>query len=297
MAIYRRNIRRNLGSHPVISVVFSTTLALFVVGLLGLLLLHAASFVTLIKENVRMQVYLHKNIAESEIVHINQLLSSKDFVLKKDGRTQLRFLSKEEAAKEFIQATKEDFLQVLDENPLRDAYVIGIAPNYQAAQTLQTIKHELEAINGIFEVDYAADFVSSLNHHITRLGSILATFSMVLLAIVGILINNTIRLAVYSQRFLVRSMYLVGATAFFIKKPFLIRATLTGLMAGTIASIFLVLSLHTANKYIESLVSLQDPFRIFMLVGLLLALGISISLIGTYRAVDKYLNMSLDDLY
>jgi len=297
MSNYQRNAKSKLGSYPMINVVFSTTLALFVVGLFGLLLIHAASLTGIIKENVKIQVYLHKNISESESIRISQLLSKKDFVLKKDGHAQLKFLSKEDAAQEFIQATGEDFLQVLDENPLRDVYVVNIAPDYQDGQALQAIKREIEAINGVFEVDYAADFVASLNRHITRLGSVLAIFAITLLIVVSILINNTIRLAVYSQRFLVRSMHLVGATASFIRKPFLARAILIGLIAGTIANILIVSLLYFANRQIEVLVNLQEPIQIFMLLGLILVLGVLISLMGTYRAINKYLSMSLDDLY
>jgi len=280
-----------------INVVFSTTLALLVVGLFGLLMLHAARLTDIIRENVKIQVYLHKNISESESIRISQLLSKKDFVLKKNGHAQIEFLSKEEAAQEFTKATGESFLQVLDENPLRDVYVVNVAPSYQGRQQLQAIKREVEAIIGVFEVDYVAGFVASVNRNIARLGTVLAAFSVILLVVVSVLINNTIRLAVYSQRFLVRSMHLVGATAAFIRRPFLGRAVLIGLIAGTIANIFLVLLSYAANRQIEALVKLQEPIRIFMLLGLILLLGVFISFMGTYRAINKYLNMSLDDLY
>ncbi|HAN49682.1 MAG TPA: cell division protein [Amoebophilaceae bacterium] len=297
MAHYRRKRQSKLGSYPMINVVFSTTLALLVVGLFGLLMLHAARLTDIIRENVKIQVYLHKNISESESIRISQLLSKKDFVLKKNGHAQLKFLSKEDAAQEFTKATGENFLQVLDENPLRDVYVVNVAPSYQGRQQLQAIKREVEAIIGVFEVDYVAGFVASVNRNIARLGTVLAAFSVILLVVVSVLINNTIRLAVYSQRFLVRSMHLVGATAAFIRRPFLGRAVLIGLIAGTIANIFLVLLSYAANRQIEALVKLQEPIRIFMLLGLILLLGVFISFMGTYRAINKYLNMSLDDLY
>ena len=272
-------------------------LALLVVGLFGLLMLHAAKLTDIIKENVKIQVYLHKNISERESIQIDQLLSKKDFVLKKNGHAQIKFLAKEDAVQEFIKATGEKILQVLDENPLRDVYIVNIAPSYQDKQHLQAIKRDVEAISGVFEVDYVADFITSVNRNITRLGTVLAVFSIILLVVVSILINNTIKLAVYSQRFLVRSMCLVGATASFIRKPFLARAVLIGLIAGTVANSLLVLLLYTANRQIETLVKLQEPILIFMLLGLIMILGVLISFVGTYRAINKYLNMSLDDLY
>ena len=297
MANYQRKRQSKLGSYPVINVVFSTMLALLVVGLFGLLMLHAARLTGIIRENVKIQIYLHKNISESESIRISQLLSKKDFVLNKKGHAQLKFFSKEDAAQEFTKATGESFSQVLDENPLRDVYVVNVAPSYQGRQQLQAIKREVEAISGVFEVDYVAGFVASVNRNIARLGTVLAAFSVILLVVVSVLINNTIRLAAYSQRFLIRSMHLVGATAAFIRRPFLGRAVLIGLIAGTIANILLVLLLYTANQQIEALVTLQEPIRIFMLLGLIPVLGVFISFMGTYRAITKYLNMSLGDLY
>ena len=297
MAHYKRKRQRKLGSYPMINVIFSTTLALLVVGLFGLLMLHTARLTDTIRENVKIQVYLHKNISESESIRISQLLSKKDFVLNKKGHAQLKFLSKEDAAQEFTKATGESFLQVLDENPLRDVYVVNVAPSYQGKQQLQAIKREVEAISGVFEVDYVAGFAASINRNIARLGTVLAAFSVILLVVVSVLINNTIRLAVYSQRFLIRSMLLVGATAAFIRRPFLSRAVLIGLTAGTMANILLVLLLYAANRQIEALVKLQEPIQIYMLLGLILVLGVFISFMGTYRAINKYLNMSLDDLY
>jgi cell division transport system permease protein len=297
MAHYKHERQSKLGSYPIINMVFSTMLALLVVGLCGLLMLHAARLTDIIKENVKIQIYLHKNISESESIRISQLLSKKDFVLKKNGHAQLKFLAKEDAALEFTKATGESFLQVLDENPLRDVYVINVAPSHQGQQQLQAIKHEIEAMSGVFEADYVAGFVASVNRNIARLGTVLVAFSVILLIVVSVLINNTIKLAVYSQRFLVRSMHLVGATAAFIRRPFLGRAVLIGFIASTIANILLVLLLYAANQQIEALAKLQEPIRIFMLLGLILVLGVFISFMGTYRAINKYLNMSLDDLY
>jgi cell division transport system permease protein len=297
MAHRKRRAPSKLGTYPMVNVAFSTILALFVVGLFGLLMLHAARLTDIIKENVKIQIYLHKNISESESIRISQLLSKQDFVLKKNGHAQLKFISKEDAAQEFMKATGEKILQVLDENPLRDLYVVNIAPHYQSEQQLQAIKNKLEAFKGVFEVDYAAGFIASINRNIAKIGSILAIFSVILLAVVSILINNTIKLAVYSQRFLVRSMHLVGATAAFIRKPFLARAILIGLIAGTIADILLILLLYSANRQIEELVKLQEPILIFALLGCVLVLGVLISALSTYRDINKYLHMSLDDLY
>lgn len=297
MIHYEKRETSKLGSYPSANVTFMTTLALLVAGLFGLLLLHTAKLTSIIQENVNVQVYLNKNISGNEHMKIRQLLSHQDFVLKKDGYSQLKFISKEEAAQTFTKETGEAFLQVLDENPLRDVYIMSIAPEYQSTPSLKTVKAEVEAIDGVFEADYVEGFASAASRNITRAGTILACFSVILLIIVIALINSTIRLALYSQRFLIRSMKLVGATAAFIRKPFLVRAILIGLIASTIANSFLLLSLHYANQHVEALTTLQDPVQVFVLLGTLTVLGIFISFTGTYKAVDKYLNMSLDDLY
>lgn len=297
MMQYEQKGQSKLGSYPIINVTFSTTLALLVVGIFGLLLLHTAKLTNIIQEQVNVQVYLNKNISESATVHISQLLSHRDFVLKKNGHAQLKFIDKEETAEAFTKATGENFLEVLDKNPLRDVYVVSVAPNYQAPAQLTAIKNEIEGISGVFEVDYIEGFAASINRNIARLGTILAVFAAILLVAVSVLINSTIKLAVYSQRFLIRSMNLVGATASFIRKPFLARAVLIGLIAGTVASLSLLLLLYYANREIEALVKLQEPLHIFILLGTITLLGIFISFIGTYRAINKYLNMSLDDLY
>ena len=297
MAQYAHKGKGKLGSFPITNVVFSTMLALFVVGLFGLMLLHTARLTGIIQENVTIQVYLNKNISENEGIRISQLLSKQDFVLKKEGKAQLVFLTKEEAAQAFTKETGASFLQVLDENPLRDAYIVSIDPKYQDSTHLQAIKRDIEAISGVFEVDYMENLVASINKNIAQVGLVLGVFAIILLLVVIVLINNTIKLATYSQRFLIRSMNLVGATAAFIRRPFLARAILIGLLAGTIANVLLLSLLHYANLHIESLSKLQEPVRIFMLLGFIPVLGVLISFMGTYQAINKYLRISLDDLY
>ena len=296
--MYHRQKRQSkLGSYPIIHVAFSTMWALLVVGLFGLLLLHAHKLTSLVKENVKVQVYLHKNISERVTIRMSQLLSKQDFVYKKNGCAQVAFYSKEEIAETFVQATGEPFWQVLDENPLRDVYIVSIAPGHQHSAQLQVIKEKIAALPGVFDVDYVEDFVTSINDNITKIGAALAIFAIILLIVVAVLINNTIRLAIYSQRLLIRSMNLVGATAAFIRRPFLARSVLIGLMAGTVADLLLLSLLHLANQQIEVLVRLQEPVSIFLLLGFILFLGVFISFVGTYRAASKYLSMSLEDLY
>ncbi len=289
--------KRKLGSYPFISVTLSITLALFVIGLFGMLALHANKLTTVIQENIELQVFLNKQISSGEITKINRTIGSKPFVLKKDNAPLIRMVTKDEAAKQFIQETGEDFTEFLGDNPLRDVLVVNIDPAYQPSDSLRQIKADLELIGGVYEVSYVESLVESINENLTKIGLILLGFFVILLIVVVILINNTIKLALFSQRFLIRSMQLVGATSGFIRGPFLKRAVWYGLVAGTFASAILLLIMAYANQKIEDLSQLQDTETLAILFGSIIVLGILVGYLSTYRAVRKYLKLSLDELY
>lgn len=289
--------KKTLGSYPVFHVVISTTFALFVVGLLGFFVLHARQFSSAIRESMKVHIYLEKHIQESDIVRIGQFLRSQPFLFKKAGRGAMRFISKEEAAKRFIKETGENFTEVLGENPLHNAYEISISAEYQSPEALQKIKNTLEEIDGIFEASYVENIVSELNKNINKLQALLGIFGLILLIVVSVLINNSIKLALYSQRFLIRSMQLVGATGTFIRKPFLTRALFMGFMSGIFANTLLVLVLYYANLRVDALVSLQQPSKVAMIIGSTVGIGMGLCYLSTRISINKYLRMSLDDLY
>ncbi len=293
----RHKKKKKLGSYPYVSVVFSITLALFVIGLFGLLILHAASLNRVIRENVSMQVFLNQTISENDKIQIQKTLASRDYVAVVENQAQISFISREEAAEEFIKDTGEDFTQFLGENPLRDAYVININTDFQDSEALNKVKLDIERMNGVFEVTYAENLVRSINENLAKVSLVLLGFASLLIIIVAILINNTIRLALFSQRFLIRSMQLVGATAAFIQGPFLRRSFMHGVMGGILASFLLLFVLQYMNQQIEGIEQLQNPMYIFTMMGLLLLLGGVMGFLSTYRAIKKYLRMSLNELY
>lgn len=289
--------KKKLGSYPYVSVVFSISLALFVIGLFGLLILHTNRLTQIIRENIEIQVYLNHTITDNDKIKIQKTLASKDYIALVNEQPQISFISKEEAAQDFIEETGEDFIQFLGENPLRDAYVINIKPEYYDTKELQKVKLDIERISGVFEVTYVESLINSINKNVTKISIVLMGFAFLLVVIVAVLINNTIRLALFSQRFLIRSMQLVGATRQFIKKPFLMRSMLHGILGGIIASVLLTLVLNYTNQQIEDIDKLQEPVKIFILFGSLLVLGGFMGFFSTYRAVNKYLSMSLNELY
>ncbi|MGY2131743.1 cell division protein FtsX [Hymenobacter sp. HD11105] len=289
--------KKKLGSYPHTMVVFSITLALLVIGLFGLLLIHAHKLSNLVKENLEMQVYLDRDLPEAQLLRLQQDFSRKPYIAYKDRQPQVRFLSKEEGARQFIEQTGEDFQQFLGDNPLRDAYIIRINSEYADSLNLRKIEQELRAESGVHEVQYVQSLITSINQNVRKLSLVLLGFAVVLTLVVTVLINNTIKLALFSQRFLIRSMQLVGATSFFIQRPFLRRATWQGFVSGTLAALILLALQQYAYLEVDELRLLLDERLIGALMVFMVLLGCVIGFFSSYRAVRKYLGMSLDDLY
>jgi cell division transport system permease protein len=287
--------KKKLGSYPLVSVVLSTTLALFVIGVIGALVIYSKELERLVRENVKIQVYLKNQITETQRGQIEKSIESKPFVLNAENAIQ--FISKDEAAKEFIRETGEDFNKFLGENPLRDAFLVKIKEEYHDAENLKKIKTEVEKIGGVFEVYYVENVIDSINKNIAKIALILMGLVALLLFIVVMLINNTLRLALFSQRFLIRSMQLVGAKSSFIHRPFLIRAGLHGMISGILSVALLIGLLTLATKKIEDLSLIQNNERLLLLLGTLILIGVVVAVLSTYRAVSKYLKLSLDELY
>ncbi|WP_345071074.1 cell division protein FtsX [Hymenobacter fastidiosus] len=289
--------KKKLGNYPHLMVVFSITLALLVIGLFGLLLIHAHKLSNLVKENIEMQVYLARDLPETELLRLQQDFGRKKYIAFKDDQPQVRFLSREEGARQFMEQTGEDFQQFLGDNPLRDAYILKINAEYSDSANLRGIEQDLRAQQGVHEVQYVQSLITSINQNVRKLSLVLLGFAIILTLVVTVLINNTIKLALFSQRFLIRSMQLVGATSFFIQRPFLRRATWQGFVSGALAALLLLALLQYAYLEVDELRLLRDEQLIGALLALMVALGAGIGFFSSYRAVRKYLGMALDDLY
>jgi cell division transport system permease protein len=289
--------KKKLGSYPYVSVVLSISLALFVIGVFGALVIYSKELERTVRDNVKIQVYLKNQLSPEQTKKIEKELQSKSFITKSDPNNALQFVSKEEAAKQFIKETGEDFKKFLGENPLRDAYLVKIDPTFHDKASLLKIKAEIEKINGVFQVYYVENVIDSINQNVTKIGLVLMGLVALLLLTVVLLINNTVRLALFSQRFIIRSMQLVGAKRWFIQRPFLFQALWHGALAGAIASAFLFAMISFATKRIEDLNLIQNNDRLFLLAGSLLFIGMIVAVASTYRAVAKYLGLSLDELY
>ena len=289
--------KKKVGKYPAGLILFSMTIALFLVGFCGLLALQSKRLVTYIRENYEVRAFLDKSVSGSTIEKLNQTLAGKPYVAMANDTPQVNFISKEVAAREFIAETKEDFNDFLEDNPLRDSYRIKLREDYFEESKLKAIKTDLEQLDGVADVVYQENIVDSINRNITKIYIVMSVFAIFLLLIIVVLMNNTIRLALYSQRLLIRSMQLVGATNAFITRPFLTRGFTQGLISGIIAAglVFGVLQLALYN--LPELSVLQDPVRLVILMGGIILLGIIIGLLSTFQAVSRYLGVSLDELY
>jgi cell division transport system permease protein len=293
-----KGMRTSLGSYPYATVVFSITIALFITGLFGFLLILAGKLRQHIRENIEIQVYLDRSISDSDRARLGMTWANKPYVAIKDGgKPGIRFVPKEEAAKDFIKETGEDFTELLGSNPLRDAYYISVAENYATATVMKKLKSDFEATDGVFEAVYIEPLVEYVNQNLNSLALVLLGFASVLVGTCVLLINNTIRLALFSQRFLIRSMQLVGAKPWFIVKPFITRAVYHGAIGGVIASILLVLLLKVTENYYPDLTAPLELLPTIIVFALLIGAGASLGFLSAYRAVYKYLNLTLDELY
>ena len=289
--------KKQLGYFKFGSVLFSTTLSLFIVGLFGIILIQASSLTKMIRENIEIQVFLNKELSQKQLDDLRKNLAQRPFVLNTEDSLHLRFVSNKEAAETFIKNTGEDFTKFLEDNPLRDSYVFSVSEEFQSSEQLTLIAKDLEAMPGVFEVSYMTDLVDSINKNLFKVSLIMGGFILILIVTVIMLINNTIRLALFSQRFLIRSMQLVGATRGFIRKPFIVRAFFFGVLAGILASGILYALLEYTKGNIEGFAALQNTEMMLLLFAGLIITGGCLSGISTLRSVNKYLNMSLDELY
>ncbi|MDX2195949.1 MAG: ABC transporter permease [Cytophagales bacterium] len=288
---------KRLGNYPYFSLIFSISMALFVIGLFGVLIIFANKLSEIIKENIEVQAYLDYNLDEDAKRDVLKRFYGEAYIATKNGKKAIYYISKEQAAKKFIKETGEDFVKFLGDNPLRDAYIIKINSEYSNQAMLKRIKIDLESIDGIYEVVYIESLIDAINKNIAKISLILLSFAGILTGVVFVLINNSIKLALYSQRFIIRSMQLVGATSFFIKRPFVLRAMLYGGVGGVVAILMLVILLQYAYTQIPELHTLESYHHFLFLGAFLILFGALLGFYCSITAMNKYLNMSLNDLY
>ncbi len=271
--------------------IMSITLVLFLMGLLGMILLHAKKLSDYVKENIGFSIMIREGVKESGILELKKNLDAQYFVKSSE------YIPRDRAAEKLQDELGEDFIGFLGYNPLLPSIDLRILAPYATVDSLSRIEKRLLAIPEIKEVYYQKSLVDMINRNLEKISLILLGFSGVLLFIAIVLINNTIRLSVYAKRFIIRSMQLVGATEGFIRKPLLTRSILHGCISAFLALLMLMLLTYFALDQIPELLELQDSIMLIALVVFLFLLGAFISWISTYFAVRKYLRIRTDLLY
>ncbi len=274
-----------------ITTIISVTLVLFLLGVVGLLVLNAQKLSNYVKENIVFNVYIENDAKEVEIRKLQKILDTRQYV-----RTT-EVITRDEAADELRKSLGEDFVEFLGYNPLLASIDVYLYADYANKDSIGVIQKELAAYPEVKEIEYQESLVHLVNNNVRRISIILFIFSGVMFLIAITLINNTIRLSVYSKRFIINTMQLVGATRGFIRKPFLFRGMVHGLISAFIANGLLIGLIYWAEQEISGMLSLSDYRILIVLFGIVLLLGIFINTISTFFAVNKYLKMKVDRLY
>jgi|TARA_B110000881_G_C18478937_1_gene465415 cell division transport system permease protein len=271
--------------------IISISLVLFMLGILGVILLQAKRVSNYVKENIGFSVILKDQVKEVDIVKFQKSLDAADYVKVTE------YIDKETAARELTADLGEDFVDFLGYNPLLASIEVRLNADYANPDSLKWIEIELMKNPRIKEVFYQRDLVSLVSENIKNISMVIIVFSILLLIIAIALINNSIRLALYSKRFIIKTMQLVGATPGFIRRPFVLRGILNGIYGAMISISLLIGLLFYLQQKLPELFAIQDVEMVASLFGLVFLLGIIITWISTGLAVRKYLRMTTDKLY
>ncbi len=274
-----------------ISTVFGIAMVLLMVGMLGLILVHANNLSRYIKENMVVNVFVDEGARETDVLQFQRELDNNRYV----KRTQ--YVSKELAARNLQKDLGEDFVKFLGVNPLSQSIDVYMKADYANNADLTRFANDLRKNPLVKEVKYQQSLVEQMNKNLTAISLVILAFAGIFVVVSVALINNTIRLAIYSQRFLIKSMQLVGATKAFIRKPFLLYGIWHGLLGALIAIILLVGILYLAYHQIPDLVVLQNPFEFIVVFLGLVTLGIFIAGFSTFLAVNRFLRLKIYQLY
>ena len=285
-----RLIKRRLAGAWISSVI-SITLVLFLVGVASLLLVNAKSVSDYFKENVQISVLMKQDVSESDAM---------DFATSLDMRPYIkgtRFISKAEGTKEMADMLGEDFLNVFETAPIPVSIDVNLKAEYVSPDSLKVVRKEIAESPLVEEVVYQQSLVDKLNTNLAKISLILAIFVGLLLFISFVLINNTVRLNVFSKRFTIHTMKLVGATKSFIRGPFLGQSVFQGLFSALLAILMLIGALFIVRREVSQLFEVFSLDLLLVVLGIVVVSGVLICFISTYFVVGKLVSLPKDDLY
>jgi cell division transport system permease protein len=271
--------------------ILGVSLILIMLGVLGWLVINANKLGQYFKENVEVRVYVRENVSAKDSTSLVEYISTRPYVKSSE------YVTKAIARQKYLDDGNKDWVGVLQNNPLPASINFKIKSDYAVTDSLQKIQADLLQNIAVSDVQYPQSLVSSLNNIIRKISIILLVVAVVISILVIVLIDNTIKLAMFSNRFLIKTMQMVGATRSFIARPMNIRAILNGALSGIIAVVVIIGVIIFAEKWLPEIKALRDYTLLSVLFISIILLGVVISFVSTHRSVIKYLKMKLDDLY
>ena len=271
--------------------ILGVALVLFILGILGWIVINAGKLEQYFRESVEIQAFIRENTPQREVDSLKAYISAQPYT------RQVEYVSKDMAKDRFVKDGNDDWSRVLDYNPLPASIDFKVRSEYVDQDSLTAICRDIQQHLIVSEVKYPVAVVDNLNKNVRKVELILLVIVILLGLVVILLIDTTIKLAMFSNRFLIKTMQMVGATRVFIARPFDLKAVLNGLISALIAIVAIVLLIVWAEQALPDLKALRDNMLLGILFAGLLFIGVSITFISTHRSVVKYLKMKLDDLY
>lgn len=285
-----RLIRRRLAG-AWLSTVISISLVLLLVGVAGLLVANARSVSDYFKENMQVSVLMKQEVGDDEAMEYVSDLDAKPFI------KSTTFVSREQGAKEMTDLLGEDFLNVFEAAPIPVSVDVTLKADYVSSDSLEVVKNEIMKSPLVDEVVYQQSLVDKLNTNLRKISMVLGVFIVLLLFISFVLINNTVRLNVFSRRFTIHTMRLVGATKSFIRAPFLVQAVFQGLFSALLATLMLVGILFFVRSEFAQLFEVFRLDMLLIVIGVEILAGVLICVVSTALVVDRLVSLSKDELY
>jgi cell division transport system permease protein len=271
--------------------IIGVTLVLFLLGIVGWLTINSRKLIEYFKESAQVQVFLRPNIPDSSRINLQNYIASQPYT------KSWKYTDKETAKQEWLKSGNEDFSQFIENSLLPTSIDFTLKADYVDSSRFVTIKSDLSRFPIVDEVKYPTAVVNKMQRNFNVINLVLAVIAIIIAISVIVLIDNTIRLAMFSNRFLIKTMQMVGATRWFIAKPLNIRAIINGAVSALIAIALVYGVVLTAQHFLPDLGALRDNTLLILLFIALILIGITITLFSTYRSVQKYLRMKLDELY
>jgi cell division transport system permease protein len=271
--------------------IISVALALFLAGLVLVTLLMGSELSSFVKENLTFSIVLQDNIAQDDLLALQQNLDKQPYI------KSTIHISQQQALDELVRELGENPENFLGYNPLHASIEVNLHARYTHPDSLARIEKDIKNFSTVSDLLYRRDMMETVHAHITRLGLILSAFAIILLAISFALVNNTIRLVIYSKRFLIHTMKLVGATGAFIRRPFLWYNIVNGALAACLALLLLFSAFYYMQSQWDGFVEIFDRQLLALIAAVILTLGILLSALATLFAVNRYLRMNIDKMF